>query len=98
MAVGRFDALTPGLLSGESARGGFDSVAQGKIRAVSSEGATFVLPGAPMHDFGPAPWSLGAANSAGTAITAGFAPRPGDRCLVAFAGVDRVPWVLAWWR
>jgi hypothetical protein len=45
------------------------------------------------------PWSLGAYDTPALAISGGFAPRVGDRCLVVFAGTGiGDPWLVAWWR
>jgi len=94
------DPLTPGLVRGDVDTGpsGWDSVEVGRVKAVAAAGATVVLAGAPLVEWGPAPWSLGAADTPAAAIADGAAPRVGDRCLVAFAGADHVPWLLAWWR
>lgn len=94
--MGKFDYLTPGA-GQEPDAGGYD-VEEGRILDVSTAGATVELVAHPKVSWGPAPWSLGLYGSVSAAITAGFAPQVGDRCLVAFAGADHTPWLLAWTR
>lgn len=80
-----------------------DQFAEGIIKAVKPEGATFTIPDWDngKHVFGPAPWprSLAKPIVGGDGHTHETSEPPvGSRCLVLFvgAGVDR-PWILGWW-
>ncbi|GAB6901872.1 hypothetical protein [Kineosporia succinea] len=98
MGRGGFDPLGPGVIPGSTTGDGFDSVEVGRVKKTTAAGATFVLPGSPAHAWGPARWSLGGYDTAQDALDDGYGPRVGDTCLVAYAGSDHEPWILAWWR
>ena len=97
-----FDALTPGVLPGQSRAEQTslaDSPQQAKVLTVTSKGATVELTRMPGVELGPAAWGLGSYATVTAAITAGYAPHVGDACVVVFAGRDlQHPWVLAWTR
>lgn len=92
--------FTPGTLPGASTALPLQSgVQQGKVLSVTSAGVKFSLDATPQSAYGPAPWSLGSYATAATAITGGFKPAVGDRCLVAFAGRGiETAWIVGWWR
>ena len=76
-----------------------DTPQQATVLSVTAAGVMFELDATPGHSYGPAPWSLGAYATPALAITGGFRPIVGDRCLVVFAGAGiATPWVLGWWR
>ena len=95
-----FSALTPGVLPGaRTAPPIQDSPQLATTLSVAAVGVKFELDATPGHAYGPAPWCLGSYATPALAITGGFAPTAGDRCLVVFAGAGiGSPIVLAWWR
>lgn len=96
----RWSDLTPGVLPGDRTRPAIeDTPQQGTVIAVTSAGARVEVTGIRTQVCGPMPWSLGAYDTPALAISGGFAPRVGDRCLVVFAGAGiGDPWLVAWWR
>ena len=96
----RWGEFTPGVLPGQTAAPTLqDSPQQARVLSVTAGGVTFELDATPGHAYGPAPWLVGSYASAAAAISAGFAPHVGDRCLVVFAGTGMTtPWISAWAR
>lgn len=71
----------------------------GRVATVSAAGAMVVIDAMPGLKYGPCPWNLGVHDTPTDAVTAGFAPRVGDRVLLIFAGVGvQAPVIAAWWR
>lgn len=96
----RFSQFTPGIFPGQHDEPRLQDVPQvGTVRGVSAKGAVVEIDGQRGVTYGPAPWSLGSYSTAALAITGGFYPHTGDRCLIVFAGVGvETPILLAWWR
>jgi hypothetical protein len=71
----------------------------GTVLSITSKGAKVELDARRGEFYGPAPWTLGVYDTAALAITAGYAPRVGDKVVVLFAGVGiDTPVIVAWWR
>ena len=76
-----------------------DGPQQAVCKSVTADGVVFVLDATPDHSYGPALWCLGGYATPSLAIAGGFAPRPGDKLLVHFAGsAIGTPWIGAWTR
>lgn len=97
---GKFSRLTPGVTA-EPLPARQDGAQDAVALSTSAAGVRFRLVDDGPHGpaYGPAPWCLGSYNTAALAVIGGFCPRPGDRCVVVFAGAGTgTPWVLAWFR
>lgn len=94
----KFGRLSPGVFT-ERAPMLHDVPQTGRVKAVSAAGAMVVIDAMPDVTYGPCPWGLGSYDTPSDAVTAGFAPRPGDRALIVFAGIGvQTPVVVSWWR
>lgn len=89
-----------GVFPDENREPRFQDVPQaGKVLSCTAAGVRVELDGSPGIAFGPAPWNLGSYDTPALALTGGFHPRVGDRCLVVFAGIGvAAPWVVSWTR